>query len=197
MNPVFLCGLAAGAVLVILYYLRRQFELEDQDWPQVYESETFVFEPDRDSMAPHVKRRTVIRAPQQRTPLGLRGVQIETLPLPPDPTAPPPPDTGIRRFVTRAIHFQARDRLTGATLFDFDPPLEITVEFEPEDTQEVARHPDGTPRLALNTFWEAADGPRWEKLRTRVRSDPPSDRGQLVAELRTLHPNDPLEICEE
>jgi hypothetical protein len=119
-------------------------------------------------------------------------VKITALDLPPDPDASPPPEKHIDRYITMVIHPEVRDAVTDEILTEFDPPLSLSIDFTSSDASEGGGGNGVKPTLSIITFFQEGEEWRWEKLETTIISSAPYDSGILRAELKTLHPDDPV-----
>ncbi len=188
MNQILVLVVAA-IVLIALYFFRRAPSPPLPPSPKEGNGEgaqTFVFNPDKpgDKLAlPRVKRRTTIVAPPQS---GHR-VQIDAEPLPLNMPAPPQ-SKGIQQIVTLVIAPKVTDTVTRNTLYDFDPALDLTVEYTDDDAAAVPQNADGTPQLSIIISYETDGKWNWERLVPTIDTH----RRTLNVKLTTLHPNDPV-----
>ncbi len=158
--------------------------------PGLATAELFRFGPDRTG---NVKRTLSINAPPQVTGRGARAVKVTADPLPREIPVKPPPGKGIDGIILVVI--EPRVQLdTGEDLYVFDPPLQLVIDFTAEDAAAAPHDPKtGRPMLSIVTQYQDPKGQwHWERLATTVTCDATCETGQLTAQLKNLHPNDPI-----
>jgi hypothetical protein len=180
-----------AVVLVILYLFRRgasETKPSGSGGETKPGSNTFTFAPsDEKGGVPLVKRRVTILARDQIVRGQVRKLVVDALPLPADPSQPPPKGKDIDRLVTSVIHPRVRYEDSREILSDFDPPLTISITYDKADA-EMSGEIEGKPRLSIVTFYQEGDVWRWQKLRTEVDAE----RMTITANLQTLTPKDPV-----
>ena len=142
----------------------------------------------------NASRRVTIVAPPQIVDGKRQAVVVTALPLPTKPPPNPPEGKGIQRLINMVINPHVQVVETGRTLYDFNPPLTFTIEFTAEDAKAATRDPvTGAPQLSIITHYQdEKKGWRWQKWETAVKWVKSSDTGTLKADVKTLHPNDPV-----
>lgn len=142
---------------------------------------------------PHVVRNVSLEGQDQRYKRTTKKLDIQAAPLPDLSDAKPRPDKGIEGLVTVVMHPLVRFQDADEIIEIFDPPLELDVEYTQADVQATTLDDKGAPRLSLCLGYPTEQGWKWERLKTRVT--PSSDSaGTLHAQVRTLHPQDPVWI---
>ncbi len=141
----------------------------------------------------NVTRTVSIRARTQNVGGQTYEVDIVADPLPGDVPTKPPVGKGIDGLIRTVIEPRVRVKGTDKEVYEFNPPLIVTIDFDAEDAKAAPRdEKTGKPRLSILTLYKDLKGEwRWERLKTTVTCEKDCAKGQLTAEVSTLHPNDP------
>lgn len=192
--PPILIGVIVLFFLVALFFVFRQNNEEEKvnNGKPDSQNVVFEFEQDREGFVATARRRIRFVMPPQKNLAARQRITIQLEPLPKLDQLEIPSGKGIEALQLLIANPVARMSETYQQVYDFDPPLSVTVYYTKEDTAETTFHPDGTPRLSIVSGYESQEGWRFERLDTRVQADKETGGGTLTAELRTLHPNDPL-----
>jgi hypothetical protein len=140
-----------------------------------------------------VTRQVTFNAQPQNVGGKKQAVEVTADSLPTESPPKPPAEKGLKALINTVIEPRVRAKETGETLYDFDPPLSIAIEFTAEDANAAPRDLSGKPQLSIYTYYKDSKGGwHWQKWDTTVICDKPCDRGTLKASIKTLHPNDPI-----
>lgn len=139
----------------------------------------------------HVTRRVQVTMQDQGHQGKKRPMQVEAIPLPDTSGVEPRPDKGIEQVVAIVMHPTIRFADSGENIEQFDPPVEMEVEYTAADVKATTTDARGVPRLSLSLGYQAPDGWKWEKLDTHITPRGPNG-GTLHAKIHTLKPLDPL-----
>ncbi len=188
MDPILLLVIALFILLILAVVVARLRRESGQSG----QADTFEFDEDTDSVSPTTQRHTLIRAPVQTIGGVKHRLSVVANPLPMGGIPDVPPDKGIEELVLTVINPAVRTADTGEELFDFNPPLEITVNYKEQDAGSAQTAQ--APRLSLVTLYPVEGGWRMERLPTQVQPDKVEGGGTLSAKIRTLRPSDPVAI---
>jgi hypothetical protein len=83
---------------------------------------------------------------------------------------------------------------TGQEVSQFEPPLDVSVQFTEADAKATTLDSNGVPKLSLGVAYPADGGWKWEKLKTHVTKE--GSGGTLHAKLHTLHSKEALFISK-
>ncbi len=179
--------IAALSLLVIIYrYTRREVhQIENR---LEGGSTQHRFEPGR----AYVERLVQINAQPQHHQGVRRKIAIEAAPLPDLRGIVPEKAKGIEEIITVIINPIVRFEESHAEVHEFEPPLDLTVQYTEADVKATTLDEHGIPRLSLIVVYQASEGWKWERLKTRVNPSTPGGAGTLHAKLHTLRPQDPV-----
>ncbi len=180
MKRILQLGLFGTLIGIIVYLLRNRQEPASLSTFQepVPSSTTFYFDPK------NVTRRVLIVVPAQERGL----LNIDALPLEPEPTAEIPAAKGFKSVDVAVINPRITLQGSREPVTFFSPPLTITVYYADTDIAVAG----GVENLKLVTYYrdERTNMWRWQDLGAKL--DP--ERMTLTAELYTLVPKDPVGI---
>ncbi len=176
------------ALILILYRFTRK-EIKEIEHRQE-DSTVLYFETGRDP----VRRNTTIDAQAQHHQGTSRKITVEAGALPDLTNVTPSADKGIDAIVQVVMnpivrYADSRDEVT-----EFEPPLDITIDYTAEDAKTTKLNAAGTPQLSITQAYQTPEGWKWERLKTRVSPASPDGPGTLRAQIHTLRPKDPLMI---
>lgn len=190
-NPFILLGIAFG-LLVIFYFLFRRAPASGPDETgKSTEQDTFTFDPQSDTLKPVSRRKVTVTAPAQTIAGVKRRLRVEAKDLPSLEDIQAPEGKGILKLLVLLIDDRVMLADTDEEIYEFDPPLTYAVEYTQEDAAAAPKNADGTPTLSIVTGYPAEDGWKFERLDTKVESNPATGGGTLTAEQWTMHPQDP------
>lgn len=179
-------------VLIAIYYFWSRLQPPKPGTPRINDEQpdVFEFDPDTDQLAPIIRRKVRFVAPPQNMRGGKQRVTITPDKLPSTQGAEPPAAKNISLDVM-VIEPQVQLAETNEYVYDFDPPLELTIFYKKEDAAKTTLDDNGVPRLSIITGYHSPDGWKFERLSTTVTPDPQTEGGTLTAQVSTLHPQDP------
>ncbi|HZQ09366.1 MAG TPA: hypothetical protein VFD70_22500 [Anaerolineae bacterium] len=181
-------GLIAALVLIIIIYRYTRKEVHQIENRLEAGSTQHRFEPGR----AYVERQVEINAPPQHHQGARRKIAIEAAPLPDLRGVAPEKEKGIEEIITVIINPIVRFEDSRAEVYQFEPPLDVTVQYTEADVKATTLDEQGIPKLSLIVAYQASDGWKWERLKTRVNPSLPGGAGTLHAKLHTLRPKDPI-----
>lgn len=155
-----------------------------------------------------VKRHVVVEAPPQVLRAKRQGaaqipreaasgtrvpVEVEAVAFSED-KIPNPPTEKVRKVIAHVIEFVVHPVNDPTNLlYEFDPPLTITIELAPEDTENALRNAHGDKSLFIfRCYRDASDNWVWATL---PPAEFPRDLGgkpALSAVIERMSPNDPF-----
>lgn len=193
MDPVILLVLVLFILLVLFALLTRREPPPGPDGPHVDDDgQTFTFDPEPENLQMSVRRKTVFLVPPQKIAGPGRQVQILLRPLPRPDGLTIPSGKGIDALDVLFLNPYAALSDTGEEVYDFDPPLTVTMYYTAEDAEKAARDEKGAPLMSIITGYESESGWKFERLPTTPMPDAETGGGTLKAPLTTLHPRDPM-----
>lgn len=145
--------------------------------------------PDKDfdfipgTQGPHA-RHTKIHVPGQASG---KTLTIRSNPLPSESVPTAPANKGIQGIIRWVIEPDIRDQ-NNDPVYDFDPPLTVSIDFQADDVQAAG----GKPRLSIITMYKDGNTWKFERLNTMVTGS--ASGGTLTASVRNLHPRDPFAL---
>lgn len=189
MDPIIVLILVLFVAVVLILALRRNNTTPDTPGERAASDETFEFGAD-ENLATPVRRRVQIVAHAQNVRGKLQKVRVDAMAMPMMGELPALPNKGIDEFLVAVMNPTVRVVETGEPLYEFDPPLEVTIYFNSQDMSRTTLQND-LPQLSITTGYESGEGWRFEKLPTQVQMTE-QNSGTLFAKLYTLQPKDPL-----
>lgn len=129
---------------------------------------------------------------QPKSMAATRQLKIQASPLPDISKLAPDASKGIEGIIAVVMNPSIRDANDNSELIEFDPPLDITVEYTAADVKATTLDAKGLPRLSLVLGYQAGKVWKYERLKTQVKPNPDGKGGTLRAKLRTLQPADPI-----
>lgn len=184
-----LLGLIAIVALVI--FLARGSRQEINKIEREREQDTsHTFQPGR----ANVSREVTLDVRPQHHKGTLRRIAAEMTPLPDMTGVTPTAGKGIAEIIVWVMNPVVMWEDNHDEVYEFEPPLALTVAYSAEDAKATTADDKGIPQLALVLAYKAEDGWKWERLPTRVEPSSPGGAGKLSAKLHTLHPKDPVAI---
>lgn len=193
MDPILLLVLVIFALLVLFAVGSRMYRNGGSSGETRPAEQTFEFDPDTENVTPTVRRKTRLIAPAQFAAAPNRKLAVQALPFTDTSQAIPPPGKGIDAILVTVLNPSVRYTDSDAEIYEFDPPLTLVVNYQPED--EAATTMNGTvPQLSLATVYHDDTGWKFERLPTTI-SPSGKGNGTLTASVTTLHPADPFVVC--
>jgi len=194
MNPILLLVIVALIILIILALWGRsrqnQGESGKDDGNNANE-DVFTFTENTDESAIPVAARTVqIAAPVQTLRGKATHLKIVANPLSQVGAPVLPEGKGIDQLMVLVLNSSVRDSQTDDELYEFSPPLRMTINYKAADASKAPTDDKGVPRLSIVTGYQVDNGWRFERLPTTVTPGA-NGGGTLQANISTLHPQDP------
>lgn len=197
MDPILLLVIAALVVLILVVVLSRKAGKRTDPPLNDADTETFEFPADETGLTPITRRRTLVRV-APRTIGGVpRKLLVTAAPLSLPDDLTPPQSKNIAELVVAVINPSVRIAGTDQEVYEFDPPLELTVDYTSADADKgkaAGASAAVAPELSLITVYNDGSDWRYERLATTVNHDAATNSGTLTAPLETLHPQDPVAI---
>jgi hypothetical protein len=192
MSPFPILGIAF-LLLAIFYFLFRRtpnkaLEPDENGGP---DDDMFIFDPDLEAVKFQASRKVTVNAPAQTINGTLRKLTVEANTLPKLPDLQVPAGKGIEKLLVLVIDDRIRTKDTREEVYQFDSPVTYTIEYTKEDAAATTKNADGTPRLSIVAGYQAADGWKFERLKTTVTPNPRTGGGTLTAKIKNLQPKDP------
>ncbi|HZQ09367.1 MAG TPA: hypothetical protein VFD70_22505 [Anaerolineae bacterium] len=191
MPPVILLVLIIFAVLVLLVLITQRSQESNDDRPRDVQEDTYEFDDDNNSAVPTVRRRARIVAPAQIVEGSQRRLVVSALPLTDIGDNKPPAEKGITAILLTLMNPSVQTMDTKTALYNFDPPLKLSFDYNSDDAAATTMGADGKPQLSLITAYPSDSGWKFERLATTVEPNG-AGGGTLTAWLYTLHPADPV-----
>lgn len=190
-NPFILLGIAFGLLVIFYFLFRRAPGPGPDEKGKSAEQDTFVFDPQSDTIKPVSRRKVTVTVPAQTIAGVKHRLRVEAKDLPGLEDIQVPQGKGIDKLLVLLIDDRVMLADTDEEIYEFDPPLTYAVEYTQADAAAAPKNADGKPTLSVVTGYLAEDGWKFERLNTTVESNPVTGGGTLTAEQRTMHPLDP------
>jgi hypothetical protein len=141
-----------------------------------------------------VGRQVTIDTQTQKRRGASHKLKVEAAPLPNLSRVKPKGAKGIEGVISVVLNPIVRSIEDDQEWNEFDPPLDISVQYTEADAKATTLDAKGNPKLSLALVYQSENGWKWERLKTEVI---PSRQGggTLRAKIRTLRPQDPIVMC--
>ncbi len=177
------------ALILIIYRFTRK-EIQEIEHRQEDTITVNRFETGRHP----VRRNLTVDAKAQRHQGASRKITVEAGALPDLTNVTPGKDKGIDAIVQVVMNPIVRYADSREEVIEFEPPLEIVIDYTAEDAKATTLNAEGIPQLSITQAYQTPEGWKWERLKTRVSPTSPGGPGTLHTQLHTLRPKDPLMI---